>query len=77
MGAVFPKMHKNAHVAFVRIAAKSDWLAAANCLDLAFKRTEMGVSNVSHQAIMKYTYSFDPNLTRPLLRRFWNQGWSR
>ena len=77
MRAMFPKVHQNAHVAFARIAAKSDWLAAANCLDLAFKRTGMGVSDVSHQGIMKYAYSFDPNLTRPLLRRFWNQGWSR
>jgi len=46
VGAAFPKIYQNAHVAFARIAAKSDWLAAANCLDLAFKRTEMGVSNV-------------------------------
>ena len=52
MGAAFPKMYRNAHVAFARIAAKSDWLAAANCLDLAFKRTEMGVSNVGRQAII-------------------------
>ena len=56
-------------MAFARIAAKSDWVAAANCLDLAFKRTEIGVSNVSHRVITNHTYSFDPDLVRQLLRR--------
>lgn len=39
---LFPETHQGTHVAFARIAAKSDWLAAANCLDLAFKRTGNG-----------------------------------
>ena len=52
MGAAFPKMYQNAHVAFARIAAKSDWPVATNRLDLAFKRTEMGVSDVGRQAII-------------------------
>jgi len=72
-----PETRQSPHVAFARMAAKSDWLAAANCLDLAFKRTKMGVNDTGHRVIINYAYSFDPNSARQLLRRSWDQGWSR
>ena len=45
---MFPETHQNAHEALARIAAKSDWLAAANCLDLAFKRTRNRCKRNAH-----------------------------
>ena len=62
------KTRRNVYVAFASIAAKSDWLAAANCLALAFKRTETNVNDVVRVAIMSHAYSFGPGSTGPLSR---------